>query len=126
MSILSWLFKSQKEMAQTNTQHVRLGKYTVTSHAQNRLVDPTRRTTKWDVVDNLFTKPHAMTSIKTDHFGRPSYNRVGRRITTSINPRNNYVVSLRPVSDAEEKRYGLVKRRGRYVKKSKRKNRGTH
>ena len=119
MSILTWLLKSKKEMAKKNTKPVKLGKYTVTSHAQNRTVEPSRKTTKIDVVDNLFTKPHAITTVKFDRLGRPSYNRVGKRITTSINPSNNNVVSLRPVSDSEEKKYNLVKRRNRYVKKSK-------
>lgn len=126
MSILSWFLKPKKEMAKKDTKHVKLGKYTITSHAQNRTVEPARKTTKWDVVDNLFTKPHAITKTKMDRLGRPSYNRVGKKITTSINPRNNNVVSLRPVSDAEEKKYDLVRRRGKYVKNSKQKHSRTH
>lgn len=123
MSILSWLFKSKREMKKENTKNVKLGKYTITSHAQNRLVDSTRKTTKWDVIDNLFTKPHAVTEVKEDQKGRLSYKRVGKRITTAINPTNNKVVSLRPVSKYEKKKYNLTKRRGKYVKKDKRKNR---
>ena len=123
MSIFEWFFKSKREMAKENTKKVKLGKYTITSHAQNRVVDPTRKTTKWDVVDNLFTKPHATTEAKKDHFGRYSYKRIGKKITTAINPRNNNVVSLWPVSDSEEKKYNLTKKRGKYVKKSKQKNR---
>ena len=103
MSIVSWLLKRKSEMAKENTPHVKLGKYTLTSHAQNRVADPARKTRKRDVIDNLFTKPRAITKTKTDNRGRPSYNRIGKRITTSINPRNNNVVSLRPVSDSEEK-----------------------
>ncbi len=120
MSILSFLFKSKTELAKKNTNHVKLGKYTLTSHAQNRVVDPNRKTRKWDVIDNLFTKPHAVTKTKTDHLGRPSYNRIGKIITTSINPKNNNVVSLRPVSNAEEKKYGLKRKGRKYVKKGKR------
>lgn len=119
MSIVSWLLKPKSAMAKKNTSYVKLGKYTLTSHAQNRVADPTRKTRKRDVIDNLFTKPHAITKTKTDSRGRPSYNRIGKRITTSINPRNNNVVSLRPVSDSEEKKYNLIRRNGRYVKKSK-------
>lgn len=119
MSILSWFLKSKKEMAKKNTKHVKLGKYTITSHAQNRTVDPTRKTTKFDVVDNLFTRPHAITKTKLDKWGRPSYNRIGKKITTSINPQNDFVVSLRPVSSFERKTYNLVKRKNGYVKKSK-------
>jgi hypothetical protein len=123
MSIVSWLLKSESDMAKKNTPCVKLGKYTLTSHAQNRVADPTRKTRKRDVIDNLFTRPHAITKTKTDSSGRPSYNRIGKRITTSINPRNNNVVSLRPVSDSEEKKYNLIRRNGRYVKKSKSVNR---
>lgn len=48
-------------------------------------------------------KVDAITKTKLEHYGRLSYNRIGKTITTSINAENNYVVSLRPVSDAEEK-----------------------
>ena len=105
MSIIGFLFKSKRKMSRPHTKHVRVGKYTLTSHAQNRAVDPTRKTKKIDVLDNLFSKPHATTSTKTDRLGRPSYNRIEKTITTSINPRNNYVVSLRPISTAEKKKY---------------------
>ena len=105
-----------------NTKYVKLGKYELTSHAQNRIVDPARKTKKWDVLNNLFTKPHAITKTKLDHYGRPSYNRIGKTITTSVNPKNNYVVSVRPVSDAEEKKYGLIRKGRKYVKKGKQKN----
>ena len=94
MSIVSWLLKPKSDMAKENTPCVKLGKYTLTSHAQNRVADPTRKTRKRDVIDNLFTRPHAITKTKTDSRGRPSYNRIGKRITTSINPRNKNVVSL--------------------------------
>ena len=110
MSILSWLFKPKNEMARTNTRPVRMGRYNITSHAQNRLVQSNRNATKWDMVDNLFTKPHALSNVKYDGWGRPSYNRIGRRITTSINPRNHNVVSVRPVSKPEIKLYNLQRK----------------
>ena len=46
MSIVSWLLKSKSDMAKKNTPCVKLGKYTLTSHAQNRVADPTRKTKK--------------------------------------------------------------------------------
>jgi hypothetical protein len=63
MSILSWLLKSKKEMAKPNTKNVRIGKYNITSHAQNRIVDKERRIKKNDIIRNLFgnsyqTKPY--------------------------------------------------------------------
>ena len=120
MSILGFLFKSKKEMAKGNTKHIKVGKYTLTSHAQNRIVDKTRKMDKVDVLDNLFTKPNVKTNVKFDELGRPSYNRIGKRITTSINPQNQNVVSCRPVSKREIKKHSLknIGKRGKkkYVK----------
>lgn len=56
MSIISWLFKSKREMAKPNTRPVKMGKYTITSHAQNRTVDPARSIKKVHVVQNLYGK----------------------------------------------------------------------
>ncbi len=53
-------------MAKPNTKRVRLGKYTVSSHAQNRVVDPKRKMSKLDMLRKLFTKPNVITPIKTD------------------------------------------------------------
>ena len=120
MSILGFLFKPKSEMAKEDTKHVRVGKYTLTSHAQNRIVDKTRKMSKGDVLDNLFTKPNVKTKVKFDKLNRPSYNRIGKKITTSINPQNSNVVSCRPVSKQEVKQYGLknIGKRGKnkYVK----------
>lgn len=126
MSILSFLFKPKKEMAKKNTKHVKVGKYTITPHAQNRIVDKTRKMDKIDVLDNLFAKPNAITPIKHDDLGRPSYNRVGKRITTSINPTNNKVVSCRPVSKQDRRDFNLVNiskkgRKKKYVKRNSKK-----
>ena len=125
MSILGFLFKSKKEMARENTKQVKVGKYTLTSHIQNRIADKTRKTSKVDVIDNLFTRPNAKTNVRIDEFGRPSYNRVGKRITTSVNPENHNVVSCRPISKQEIKKFDLqnVGKRGRtkYVKRNSKK-----
>lgn len=126
MSILGFLFKAKKEMAKKNTKQIKVGKYTLTSHAQNRIVDATRKMDKVDILDNLFTKPNAVTQIKYDTLARPSYNRVGKRATTSINPTNNNVVSCRPVSDKEIRDFKLVNiskkgHRKKYVKRNSKK-----
>ena len=122
MSILVFLFKSKKEMAKETTRHIKVGKYTLTSHAQNRIVDKTRKMSKTDVIDNLFTKPNVKTCVKLDGSGRPSYNRIGKRITTSINPKNHNVVSCRPVSKQDIKKFDLknIGKRGKnkYVKRN--------
>ena len=120
MSIISWLFKPKREMAKPNTRPVKMGKYTITSHAQNRTVQPDRRLTKWHMVDNLFAPPNVITPVKMGKKG-PSYSRIGRKATTSINPINNHVTTIRVVSKAEANKYHLSRKRGRiYVKSSKR------
>ena len=126
MSILSFLFKSKKEMAKRNTKRVKVGRYTITKHAQNRIVEESRKINKLDILDNLFTKPNGTSKVKYDEFGRPSYDRVGKRATTSINPKSNNVVTCRPVSRQDRRDFNLVNiskkgRRKKYVKRNSKK-----
>ena len=88
-------------------------------------VEKSRKINKLDVLDNLFTKPNGITKVKYEN-GKPSYNRVGKRATTSINPQNNNVVSCRPVSRQEKRDFDLVnvRKKGekkKYVKRSSKK-----
>ena len=46
MSIIGFLFKSKNNMAKKNTKDVRVGKYTLTKHAQHRIVDPEKDLSK--------------------------------------------------------------------------------
>ena len=121
MSILGFLFKSKKEMAKKNTKRVKVGKYTITKHAQNRIVEESRKIDKIDVLENLFTKPNGITKVKCDELGQPSYYRVGKRATTGINPTNNNVVTCRPVSMQDRRDFNLVniskKGQKKYVKR---------
>lgn len=78
MSILSFLLKPKKEMAKEDTKRVQVGKYTITKHAQNRLVEDIRKINKRDILNNLFTKPNGITEVKYEK-GKPSYNRIGKR-----------------------------------------------
>lgn len=125
MSILGFLFKPKKEMAKKDTKHVKVGKYTITPHAQNRIVDKTRKMDKIDVLDNLFTKPNGITKIVYDKNG-PSYKRVGKRITTAINPTNNKVTTCMPISRQDRNQFNLVNkskkgRKKKYVKRNSKK-----
>lgn len=111
-------------MAKIKTKPVRVGKYSITSHAQNRIVDEKRNMNKCDVIDNLFTKPNAISKIKYDNLNRPSYRRIGKRITTRINPNNNYVTTVTPVSRQDIRDFNLInigKKGGKkkYVRSSK-------
>lgn len=126
MSIVSFLFKPKKEMAKKNTKSVRVGKYTITKHAQNRIIEESRKINKLDVLENLFTKPNGITPVKVDEKKRPSYNRIEKRATISINPSNNKVVTCRPVSNKEIRDYNLVSiskkgREKKYVKRNSKK-----
>lgn len=125
MSILSFLLKPKKEMAKEDTKRVQVGKYTITKHAQNRLVEDIRKINKRDILNNLFTKPNGITEVKYEK-GKPSYNRIGKRATTCINPTDNNVVTCRPVSKKEKRDFNLVnvsknKRRKKYVKRNSKK-----
>lgn len=122
MSTLSFLFKSAKKMAEKETKRVKVGKYTITKHAQNRIAEKSRKISKWDVISTLLTKPNGVTQIKYKG-GRPSYNRVGKSATASINPINNNVVSCRAVSRQDRNEFDLInvsknKRRKKYVKRN--------
>jgi hypothetical protein len=116
MSILSWLLKPKKEMAKEHTKPVRIWKYKVTSHAQNRTVQEDRVMRKVDMVDNLLTKANGISNVHYDKNG-PSYLRVGKRITTAINPNNNNVTTVRPVSRQDKKEFDLVKNGKKYIKR---------
>lgn len=122
MSILSWFFKSKKKMAKPDTKPVHIGKYRITSHAQNRTVEKARNLKKRDMVNNLLTKPHAITPVQIDEFGRPSYKRIGKTAVTAINPSNNNVCSIKRTNDKDAKKYKLKKRGRKYVKKKETKN----
>lgn len=121
MSLLGFMLKSKKNMAKTNTRPIKVGKYNVTSHAQNRIVESKRRLKKTDVIDNLYLKPLATGPIKYDTKGRPSYSRIGRYATTQINPKNNNITSIWRTSKIDAKKYNLERRGRKYVKKGKRK-----
>ena len=117
MSILGFLLKPKRRMAKKHTKHIRVGKYTITKHAQNRITEKNRKISKLDILNNLFTKPNGITKIKVDNLNRPSYNRVGKYATTSINPETDYVVSCRPVSDHDVSEFDLINIRKKGQKK---------
>lgn len=96
MGVLKYLFKSKKKMRNKNTSHVRIGKYIISSHAQNRIVDPKRNLKKKDFIINLLgksknSKPYPHSDGKTTQYDRINYhNRTITHITI-----NNMVKSIR-------------------------------
>ncbi len=114
MSVFKWLVKSKKEMSEVNTRPVRIGKYTITSHAQNRVAQKDRKVSKLDMLRNLFGKPNKITEVEYDKVNRPAYNRIGKVHTSAINPVNNNVASIRKISNSEKKKYNLKKKGKKY------------
>lgn len=96
--------KNRTDMAKPNTRPVKVGRYNMTSHAQNRMI-------KYDftadcVIHNLCRKPKVKTPVKYDTNG-PSYLRINEEITTAINPNNKNVTTLYRTNKPVGKRYGF-------------------
>lgn len=81
MGLLQWIFKSKREMAKPDTKRVRLGKYTVSSHAQNRIVDQTRKLNKQDMLVNLFGRDSKNSKIYVRDYGK-QYDRINDKNMT--------------------------------------------
>lgn len=96
MSIVSWYLKPKRKMAEKHTRHVRMGKYDVTSHAQNRTVEPTRNLKKKDMVINLFSPISKNSKTYTYFDGTIQYDRVNdkNRTITRITRRGNAVKTI--------------------------------
>ncbi len=106
MSLLSFLFKSKKEMAKENTKHVKVGKYELSSHAQNRIVDNTRDLKKKDMLINLFGKSSKNSKVYYHRNGTKQYDRVSEknRTLTHIVDKTNVVKSIRRFHDTPRSR----------------------
>ncbi|MBQ9728464.1 MAG: hypothetical protein IJV85_02595 [Clostridia bacterium] len=96
MSILGWFLKPKKKMAKKNTKYVRIRKYTVTSHAQNRTADPSRNLKKKDMVINLLGKESKNSEIYTHKDETTQYDRVNNknRTVTHITKKDNHVTTI--------------------------------
>ena len=96
MSILSWFLKPKREMAKPNTRHVRIGKYRITSHAQNRIVDPARKLKKKDMIANLFGLASKNSKVYTHTDGTVQYDRINarNRTVTRITKKGNRVKTI--------------------------------
>ena len=117
MSLLSFILKSKKDMAKENTRPIRIGRYTLSKHVQNRIVNPTREVTKCGVISNLLRKPLGLGKIKIDSKNRLSYERIGDRVVTAINPLTNVVATVRKTNLRDARKYNLrMKRNKRYAK----------
>ena len=111
MSILGWFLKPKKEMAKPNTKHVRMGKYEISSHAQNRIVDHTRKLKKKDMVVNLFGKTSKNSKTYTNADGTKQYDRVNEknRTLTHIVNKTNVIKSINKFHDTPRARKQVYK-----------------
>ncbi len=98
-------------MAKSNTKHVRIGKYEVSSHAQNRTVDSSRNLKKKDMVINLLGKMSKNSKIYTRADGTKQYDRVNEknRTITHIVTRKNVVKSINKFHDTPRARKQVYK-----------------
>lgn len=96
MSILSWFLKPKKAMAKEQTKHVKMGKYEISSHAQNRTAEKSRNLKKSDMVINLFGKASKSSPNYTHKDGTVQYDRVNdkNRTLTHIVNKTNVVKSI--------------------------------
>ena len=101
MSILSWFLKPKQEMAKENTKHVKMGKYVISSHAQNRVAQKSRNLKKKDMVINLFGKASRNSPNYKYADGTIQYDRVNEtnRTLTHIVNKTNIVKSINKFHD---------------------------
>lgn len=107
--------KTRADLASPYAERIKVGRYYVTRHAQNRMA--LRDIYTGEVVENLCRKPVVRTPTKVDDKGRPGYQRYSSSIMTVINPTEKTVASVRPYHDDEAKKMGIRNHR-KYVKQS--------
>lgn len=95
MSLLTFVFKPKKKMASRNTKWVKVGKYTITSHAQNRTVQKDKDLSKTDMLRNLFGNSKN-SHVYTDKDGSRQYDRLNtnNRTLTFITANNHHVKTI--------------------------------
>ena len=97
--------KSRRAMANKNTRPVKVGRFIVTTHAQNKMI--LRDIPNEAMIRNLCRKPEAKSPVKYDSIGRPSYNRHNTESTTSINPISKNVATIHALKEEDAKKYGI-------------------
>lgn len=110
MSIIRWFLKPKKAMAKKNTKHVKVGKYEVSSHAQNRMSEKSRDLKKRDMVINLLGKSQNSPNYRHKD-GTMQYDRVNEknRTLTHIVNKSNVVKSINKFHDTDRARKQVYK-----------------
>ena len=107
--------KTKEDLADPGVKHIKVGRYTVTPHAQNQMA--LRDIYTGEVVHNLCRKPVAKTEPKRDNRGRLGYQRYSESVMTVVNPESKKVASVRGYHDDEAEKMGIKNHR-RYTKQS--------
>lgn len=116
MSTLGFLLKRKELMKKQYTTPVRIGKYVITSHAQNRIVDQSRNLKKIDLINTLFRPPLWVGKTETRMVETPSKVIVGRSATIKINPFNNNIITIWKTGQRKAKKYGFNDSSKKYAK----------
>ena len=89
MSLINWILKPISDMSNTKTKPVKIGRYLVTGHAQNRVADSKRNLKKSYVVRNLLG--HSYETTCYDYKGEMQYDRIhmSTRTITHISPKHH-------------------------------------
>jgi len=104
MSIIGWFLKSKKSMSNKHTRPIRMGKYKISSHAQNRVADSARNLRKKDMVQNLFGKSIQSNSYLHRDNKTIQYDRLNRnnQTITNIVENGNVVKTIRKYHKRDE------------------------
>lgn len=92
-------------MAKRDTKHVKVGKYEVSSHAQNKVADKSRGLKKKDMVVNLLGKSQNSPNYRHKD-GTIQYDRVNEknRTLTHVVDKSNVVKSINRFHDTDRAR----------------------
>lgn len=97
MSWLSFLLKSKKDMGNKTTKRVKVGRYLVSSHAQNQIVNKDRNLKKVDMTSNLLLKADYVSKPETREDGSLSYARIRKKVCTHITPDTRVVKTIHKI-----------------------------
>lgn len=110
MSWLSFLLKPKKDMANKTTKRVKVGRYFVSSHAQNQIVNEDRNLKKVDMTSNLLLKADYVSKLETREDGSLSYARIRKKVCTHIAPDTRVVKTIHKIHNPEKEIEKLKKK----------------
>ncbi len=97
--------KNRRNMKNPHTRQVKVGRFIVTSHAQNQMVD--RGIPNEAMIQNLCHKPEAVSKVTINNKGEPSYDRHNRQTTTEINPVKKTVPTIHVLNKKDARKLGI-------------------